>query len=430
MYTNKAQQSLHFAMTKGKSFNICKLFSCLALLFAFAFLVSCSDDDNTGDGGDSLKGKLTVQLTAGETSTDYTKFSVSAVDMKSGQEYKSTADANGTAKFQLPVGTFNVTASDASDGASTMYGHAENVTVTEEDKTIEVKLSSTIDNLEKSFVLNELYFNGDTNGDYDMVYYESYMTITNVSDQPLYADGLSIAICGDYNNIEAADTDPMPQYLKRDSIVITQLYTIPGNGTTYKVEPGQSLVLAHSAINHKLGDDGKEDPSKNHSIDLSGANFEFYVPFEGGAMTTDNPEVPNMTIDYAMNQAFNWGYSGATPVLLVHLDAATKAKVVANKVNLAIPMGGGTMKMDHLVLPVSCIIDGVETGAKDSFFRKVLPDNVDRGSIQVETAYGFDGQFIQRKHATANGKETLADTNNSSEDFEILPHGQKSYPKK
>ncbi len=225
----------------------------------------------------------------------------------------------------------------------------------------------------------------------------------------------------------------MPQYLKQDSVVITQLYTIPGDGRTYKVEPGESLVLAHTAINNKLDENGNVDPSKTNSIDLSGADFEFYVPYEY-SMTTDNPEVPNMIVDYSMNQAFNWGYSGSTPIMLVRLDADRKKEVVDNKVNLSIPAGYGSMKMDHLLLPVSSIIDGVETGSVDNMFRKVLPDRVDRGSILVNSGGlhgGFDGQFIKRKYASgADGRNYPTDTNNSTNDFEIIPHGQKNYPKK
>lgn len=405
-----------------------KIYYIMLLLTTLAVTVSCSDDDE----GAKLS-ELTVQLTSDNTVNDYTKFQIKVTDLKSGKTTSLNADASGKAAFNLPLGSYNIVAEDNADGASTMYGHTENYMLSENAATVEIKLGSIINTMEKTFVLDELYFNGDKNGEYEYIYYESYLTITNVSDRPLYADGLSIAICGDYNSIEASDSDPMPQYLKKDSVVITQLYTIPGDGRTYKVEPGKSLVLAHTAINNKLDGNGNADPSKTNSIDLSGADFEFYVPYEY-SMTTDNPEVPNMIVDYSMNQAFNWGYSGSTPIMLVRLDAGKKAEILANKVNLAIPASYGMMKMDHLLLPVSSIIDGVETGAADNLFRKVLPDRVDRGSVLISSggfSGGFDGQFIKRKITIGtDGKSTVADTNNSTDDFEIIPHGQKSYPKK
>lgn len=404
-----------------------KITTLVLMLAALAFTVSCSDDDE----GTKLS-ELTVQLTSGQDVSDYTKFQINITDLRSGSVTSVNADASGKAVVNLPLGSYNIVAEDAVDGASTMYGHTENYMLAAEAATVEIELSSIVSSLEKTFVLDELYFTGDDNGFFDYVYYESYMTITNVSDRPLYADGLSIAICGDYNSIEAEDTDPMPQYLKQDSVVITQLYTIPGNGRTYKVEPGESLVLAHSAINHKLGEDGNVDPSKTYSIDLSGADFEFYVPYEY-AMTTDNPEVPNMIVDYSMNQAFNWGYTGSTPIMLVRLDADKKAEMLNNRVNLPLPTSYGSMSMDHLLLPVSSIIDGVETGSADNLFRKVLPDRVDRGSILVNTGGlygGFTGEFIKRKRTTDGvSVSVVVDTNNSTNDFEIIEHGQKSYPK-
>lgn len=406
-----------------------KFYSIMFTLLALTFMVSCSDDDDNN----AQLSVLTIQLTSSETIEDYSAFTATISDLKSGSSSKSAFDTAGKAVVTLPLGSYNITVENPVDGVSTMYGHVENYVLGSAVASLEIKVSPIESVLEKSFVLDELYFNGDINGDWDYIYYESYLTITNVSDVPLYADGLSIAICGDYNTIEAAPSDPMPSYLSQGDIVITQLYTIPGNGRTYKVNPGESLVLAHTAINNTVDENGTPDPSKNHSIDLSGADFEFYVPYEY-CMTTDNPEVPNMIVDYSMNQAFNWGYTGSTPIMLVRLGDAEKAQVLAHPVNLSLPHSFGTMKMEHLVIPQSCVIDGVETGDVEGLIRKVLPDNIDRGSVLVNTGGmygGFSGQFVKRiRTAGADGKVTVADTNNSSADFEVIEHGQKSYPKK
>jgi len=50
--------------------------------------------------------------------------------------------------------------------------------------------------------------------------------------------------------------------------------------------------------------------------------------------------------------------------------------------------------------------------------------------VLVNSFMGFDGQFVRRKQTTSGGKTTVIDTNNSSDDFEIVAHGQKSYPAK
>lgn len=403
------------------------IFLFAAVVSALLF-VSCGDDDN-----DPKLSAFTVQITSDQAVSDYTVFQVKVTESKSGTTFTAQADASGKATFSLPLGQYDIVAEDDFNGASTMYGHTENYTLSAYQATASIKVAALIGQLDKTFVLDELYFNGDDNGNFSRTYYEGYFTIRNVSDRALYADGLSIAICGDYNNLETDESDPMPQYLTKDSIVVTQLYTIPGDGHTYKVNPGESLVIAHSAINHKLGEDGNVDPEKPYSIDLSGADFEIYVPYEY-SMTTDNQDVPNLIVDYSMNQAFNWGYGGGTPMLLVRLTDAQKTAMLNGKVKLPLPTSYGSMEMDHLLLPVSAVIDGAETGCVDNLFHKVLPDRIDRGSvlIQDDGLYGgFCGQFVQRKRVTgANGKETVVDTNNSTNDFEVIAHGQKSYPKK
>jgi len=378
-------------------------------------MTSCSDDDK------ETLCSLTVQLESDANVSDFSKFIVTISEMRSGTEYTAQANASGKAVFaSLPLGTYNIVAEDLVDGASTMYGHTESVVLAAESATETVKVSSLFNSMEKTFVLDELYFNGDKNGAWSYIYYESYMTIRNISDKPLYADGLSIAICGNYNSVE--EENEMTDYLNKDTIVISQLYTIPGDGRTYRVEPGESLVLAQSAINHKT------DESKTNSIDLSGADLEFYVPYEY-AMTTDNPEVTNMIVDWSASQAFNWGYNGQTPIVLCRLSEAEREQIVNNRVELKMPMAYGNIMLEYLLLPKSKVVDGVETGTVDNLMRKVLPDAVDRSSILVNTAYGFDGQFIQRKRVVENGIEKVQDTNDSSNDFEVIEHGQKSYPK-
>ncbi|MDN8875534.1 DUF4876 domain-containing protein, partial [Staphylococcus aureus] len=57
---------------------------------------------------------------------------------------------------------------------------------------------------------------------------------------------------------------------------------IPGMGNTYPVQPGESIIIAEDAINHK-----EFNPL---SIDLTKANFQI---FKGGD-DIDSPQVPKM----------------------------------------------------------------------------------------------------------------------------------------
>ena len=386
---------------------------CLLLVAAFS---SCSDNNEEVATPDPI----TVQLTCKDGNVDFSTFQVTLTELRSTTQFTAQANAEGDAIFRVPLGQYDVVAENGHEGgASTYYGSKNNVTLSESNRTIQLEVQSIMDVLEKTFVLDELFFNCSKNGEYDNNWYEEYVTLTNVSNRPLYADGISIAICGDYNAVENEGDKSV--YLP-DSIVVSQVYTIPGNGTQHLVQPGQSLVIAHSAIDHSEG--GKKPKAR----DLRGADFEIYVPHEY-AMTTDNPEVTNMVVDYSMFQAFQWGYTGNAPMMLLKADTDLQSYVPQHLKNMDIPGGMGAMKQNYLIIPTRWVIDGVETGATDYFFHKVLPDKIDRGRILVNEDQmgfgGFNSLFVKRK-AAAEGY--LQDTNNSTDDFEVIPDGQKNYP--
>lgn len=390
-----------------------KIFPLLLCLFA---LLSCEDDDSN-----SLC-NLTVQLTSEKSEIKLNGFEVSITDLKSGHVQSSTSDETGVAVFQIPMGSYSITAELKKDGVCTYYGRQENYTVGNPEATVSVAVAPIESMLDKTFVLDELYFNGNSNGDYDYTYYEQYFTIRNVSDQPLFADGLSFGITGDLNIID--EKNEMNALLP-DIVVLSQFYTIPGDGTTYKVEPGESLVVAFSAINHKEGGD------KPNSLDLSGADFEIFVQ---GGMTANNPEVPDMIVNYTAFQAFSWQYSGASPVVLFRLKEDSESFINKNKQEFFNPASSGTMRQDFIKLPTELIIDAVETCVADELYHKVLPNTVDRSAIGIPgtgmLGDGFYGHFIQRKQITENGKNTVQDTNDSENDFELKTGGAKNYPKK
>lgn len=386
------------------------------LLLSVVFLTSCSSEDN---GGSSLS-ELTIQITNKEKVNDYSTFQVTLTELQSGQVSTAKANSGGSVVFKVPNGTFKVSTDDLQDNAITMSGEVLNFIVSEQKATIELPVELVVSPNKKNFVIDQLYFNGATNG-YAYTYYEQYFTIRNISDKALYADGLSFGVAGDFNSLNVGDG--MSKFLPND-IIISQFYTIPGDGKTFKVEPNSSLVIAFSAINHN------ESGRQPKSLDLSGADLEIYV--EGG-MTVDNPEVPNVIVNHSIFEAFHWQYSGATPMILFRLPEGADSFLANNKIKLANPLSMGSMIQDYLKLPSEYVIDAAETGLKNEFYHKVLPNSIDRGSVLIagSTYEGFQEQFVQRKTIIdKNGKQTIQDTNNSSEDFVLNVGGQKNYPKK
>lgn len=388
------------------------------LLLLFPLFFSCNDNDDDKD----ILSKLTLKIESDKTIEDFSIFQIVITESKSGLKFTGKANAEGSAIFELPMGSYGIVAEDIVDGASTMYGRVDNYTLSGLQAALSVKVQPVENALEKTFVLDELYFNGAKNG-VSNTYYEQYFTIRNVSGRPLYADGLSFGICGDFNGLEGGND--FAQFLP-DHVVIGQFYTIPGDGRTYKVEPNESLVIAYSAINHN------ENGNQPNSLDLSGADFEVFVDYEY-VQTVDNPEVANVIVNYTVHEAFYWIYSGVMPIMLFRLEEDPATFIANNKINLPNPASMGYMHHDYLKLPTNYIIDGVETGMKDQLYHKVLPTTVDRSAILIECDAYYDGfleQFVQRKTIVdENGNTTVQDTNNSAEDFIVNVGGQKSYPK-
>lgn len=386
------------------------------LMLSMVFLASCSSDDSSSN---SLS-ELTIQITSKQEVKDYSNFQVTLTELQSGQTSTSKANSEGVVVFKVPNGTFKVITEDLVDDAVTMSGEVLNFIVSEHKTIIELPVELVVSPNNTSFVIDELYFNGAKNG-YAYTYYEQYFTIRNITNKAIYADGLSFGVAGDFNSLDVGDG--MSKFLPND-IIISQFYTIPGNGKTYRVEPNASLVIAFSAINHN------ESGNQPKSLDLSGADLEIYVQ---GGMTVDNPEVPNVIVNHSIFEAFHWQYSGATPMILFRLPEDADTFLAKNKVKLANPLSMGSMIQDYVKLSSDYVIDAVETGLKEEFYHKVLPNAIDRSSILIagSTYEGFLEQFVQRKTVIdKDGKQTIQDTNNSTEDFVLNVGGQKSYPKK
>lgn len=383
---------------------------------SFITLFSCSEDEQ------EQLCALSIQIEGVNEASMYTKFQVKLTEQKSGATTTATVNDKGIATTTLPQGTYKIIAEDAENGVCTMYGAIDNYTLSQKNAELKLVVKPIFETLDKTFVLDELFFNCSSNdGAYDRNYYEEYLTIKNISDQPLYADGLSIAIAADPNDSEAGE---MTEYLKKDKIVISQLYTIPGKGREHIVQPGQSIVIAHSAVDHSEG--GKKAKARN----LTGANFEIFVPHQY-ATTVDNPEVDNMIVNFSTFQAFQWGYGGGISIMLVKTKEDPTQYCNANKVAMNNPNAYMTKKQDYVILPTNTIIDGVEIGAKGSLVHKALPNNIDRGAVLIDDTPGmmggFKGLFVQRKTAK---KGYLQDTNNSTDDFVVIANGQKNYIKK
>ena len=174
------------------------------------------------------------------------------------------------------------------------------------------------------------------------------------------------------------------------------VWQFPGSGKEYPIKPGEFIVVAQDAIDHRL--------SHPKSIDLRTADFEYYNERTDGR-DLDNPEVKNM-IKIKMGTQFDWNYG-------VGSDAIILARVP--DINTLGQDGDG-----NLLIPVETVLDGVEWIADlDMSKKRLLP------SIDVSATGGvpnYSGKSVERKIIRMIGsRAVLSDMNNSAIDFEVLP---------
>ncbi|MBD1425614.1 DUF4876 domain-containing protein [Sphingobacterium arenae] len=370
--------------------------------------------------------------------------------------FQGTTDATGTIKVeQLSPATYTLQATKvyaASDFNAAMGKTEEaDVTFTTEQKIVEVSIAS-----EKSFdlqlmtgttnalVIKQIYYTG-SHAQQGASFRDQFIEIYNNSDHVVYADGLYIAEAYGANNANAqyayqpnsgqydwSKSYGMPANLNAnvDYVYARTIIQLPGDGEQYPIQPGESIVVASTAVNHQspyTGTDGVtisvQDPSL--TVDLSKADFEaYYAPYiETGrplASDVDNPTVPNVIVhrrsgnatDLIMDQTgrISW---------LIFNDEGMGA--VSSWKGYDLPYTDGRERTDgtYIQIPVANIIDAVElqSSSTSTVYPKRLTAQQDAGWIAANGGARSSDAVIRKTKDVVNGRRVLMDTNNSTEDF-------------
>lgn len=207
--------------------------------------------------------------------------------------------------------------------------------------------------------INEIYYCGPENNQF--YFYDQFIELYNSSDQTLYLDG--IIVCRIYHM----------------STWVTYIFQFPGKpvvGREYPIQPGQFVVLAQDAIDHR-----KIIPK---SIDLSHADWEFVNSLDFGDW--DNPAVPN----------------------LFNLKAGNNKDFMINLGTNVILIADGTDTDYANGIDLATVIDCVEYSS--------LSDHIK--DIEKVLDRGWAGVGMQKYSGTSIERITPGfDTNNSTVDF-------------
>ncbi len=386
----------------------------LAICFSF---VSCSDDKNDATTTSSAVINLEMPMTIQDGTLHNVK--IIFTNKSTAQTYtieKVEKTANGyTATIEnLPIGSYSVvavgTANFSVDGQQTtteVKATNENVNIVENQSGNTIKLLFNVFTGKEGFVISEIFFRGTSRDGSSVYNRDQYFKITNNSDQTLYADSIII--------MESAFRNDNPQtYLKdlrNDGFAANAIYMIPGNGNDVPVKPGESLLIALNAKDHKA--------VSSTSFDLSKADFEFYDESKVSIKDEDNPSVKNLDKWYCYTQSFfilNMHGNNAYAIAKIR---GTKEDFLKNNTYNAqyYAVNGKLMTTNAYFIPNAWIIDAVNLSYKDNDHQwRVMSILLDKGytycSDNKNDKSGI-GTAVVRK--MANGK--YADTNNSTEDF-------------
>ncbi len=253
------------------------------------------------------------------------------------------------------------------------------------DKSDTIKLYLDKIILDSPLVISEIYACGPEGS--GLYYHDKYMEVYNQSDSVAYLDGLIVAVvyASSYLGLNYID-DPEFVHSKR-------LWTFPGNGTDYPIQPGEFKVCAEDAIDHRI--------NALNSVDLSQVSFEF---FKDDAPDIDNPAIPNMIKIY-QNAGNDWligGEKGAIVIAQMDVDSLQ-------------------WHDDQLLVPYKFILDGVEyLDDVSRIDKKILNPGIDAGGTGGIQFYS--GKTMERIPIEENGRIRLKDDNNSSLDFKVHNH--------
>lgn len=387
------------------------LLSLVAIMTTTFTVTSCSSDDDFGAMA-TQNGVLTLNF-SGENITSYQTLDIEIKEVNTGAITKKTIQNTSAFSFPLPYGSYKISVNGIviASNEELQAGASAQTDLTSPVTNLTIPL--IIKRFHDDFIIEEVFFTGVKTTDNKNYNSSRYFKLTNNTNKILYADRLILA---QSEFLTTDDKNPTP-YNTNLAFPVKGVMVLPGAGTDYPIKPGDFLVIADNAINHKQ--------NTSTAYDLHNANFEF--PSTNPTLgQVDNPDVPNVKVIYSQmtynmfflhNRGFESYVIARFPVGENETTFLTGRKYDYTYLNSA---GGITSKSAYSI-PNSWIIDGVNNSIPTKFIHTLTSASIDGGWTSVGTIDNDAaryGKSVRRKvSGTENGKNIYMDTNNSSNDF-------------
>ena len=294
-----------------------------------------------------------------------------------------------------------------------LTAYTPSVAVTTTSSVVPLMVFETVQN--DDFIIQEVFFAGTLQQSGNQYYGDDYVKIVNNTDHVLYADGLTLV---ESKFLTTEKFDYAPDIMEQ-AMTVQALYTIPGSGRDHPVQPGESLLLCDTGIDHRV--------ANPNSFDLSHADFEWYdVSTQPAYLDIDGPAVENLDKWYCYTLSFFLLHNRGFRAWALARIPIGKEEYLANyryRYNYIIMNDKGTFPMSQLAykVPNEWIVDAVNCSVEAEYRWNVTSAALDRGWSYCGTMDKDKTRYfhsVRRKLLyVKDGRAYFQDTNNSTADF-------------
>ena len=393
-----------------------QLFLSMMLMAASTLFFSCSKDDETTF---VKNGTVTIEMPINVSDVVLNSFEGTATNVQSGTVTKLPTPVKNGENYVVTIpsleeGKYNLVAKgnisfvkNGVAGTTDFEVNSNNVELTE--KTAAVKMVVSSFKAEGGFVFSEICTTGTLTPQNKNYNNDAYFIITNNSDVVLYAD--SVALIESQYQSGSSGMQPWDPDVRPYAIPAGTVFMIPGSGTDHPVAPGESIIIANNAMDHRTANE--------NSYDLSKADFEVYLDNGGNSMDTDY-DVPNLDYIFCYTQTIWIPSVQQNRSYAIARMKENKETFLANhsETPTYTAATGKIMESKQVQIPNEWVLDAVNLGTEDDFGWFVISETLDAGFV-AGRANSKDttqrGTAIKRKK-DSTGK--YIDTNNSTNDME------------
>ncbi len=382
--------------------NISKIF--VGVLLSLFLFSSCEQFQEAGKAKEvkSLNTVVKVNLNIGNAPMPST-FNVRLINYAERYEINTTVSATGTVTVPDVIpGIYTITASSEMNHGGFTYnysGNAVNIDLVSDNKQVTIDVGASKSG---ALVMKEIYYCGSktpTGGSY---FRDQFYEIYNNSEEVQNVKGLCIGIL---NPLTA--TANLPSWPGEDAsnyVYASTIWQVPED-QDYLLNPGESIIIAQMADDHQ-----KSNLNPNSPVNLLSAEFETFV--RTSSFVNDNPAI-NMYMAFWPSPTPQWLTTVFGGAFVIYFPLQT-----IDPNNYISPIGS-TSK--NYKISIEEVVDAVElVGNPNQVQLKRMPSVLDAGAATVGGTYLSKSVARRIKTTLSDGRIIYYDTNNSSDDFEVM----------